>query len=481
MMGFDITMRAETPMTPTIAARLDRLPVTRRHILVVVIVGIGMFFDLYEVFLAGTLSTVFKTKFAVSPDDLKIVLASAFIGAFVGAVLLSRLADRLGRRKAFFLTLGVYSIFSVLAAFSPNVWWLIVCRFIAGIGIGGELPLCDAYLSDVLPARVRGRLIGWAYTVGFCAVPAAGFLAQGIAKREIAGIDGWRWMFVIGGLGAAICWALRRLLPESPRWLEAVGRAEEADVVTRQFEDSARRSGAALPEPALTAGGGVQPRLPLRSLFEPRWRRRTVMLWIFQCLQTLGYYGFGTLVPLILTQKGFDVVTSLGYSAVIFLGYPIGSLLSLPILERIERRTLIIGSALAMTVLGLAFGFSSGSTAILVAGFLYTAASNVFSNAYHVYQGELYPTRLRATGAGSAYSLSRLATAVMPFVLLPLLDNHGSGAVFVCIGAAMILLSVDIGLLGPRTTGKALEEVATTGPAAEAAQPAAGLAPRAAG
>jgi putative MFS transporter len=447
-------------MTATVAARLDRLPITRRHVMLVVIVGVGMFFDLYEVFLAGTLSTVFKTRFHVGPDELKLVLASAFVGAFVGAVLLSRLADRLGRRNAFYLTLGVYSVFSVLAAFSPNVWWLIVCRFIAGIGIGGELPLCDAYLSDILPARARGRLIGWAYTVGFCAVPAAGFLARGLAPKEVAGIDGWRWMFVLGGLGAAICWVLRRMLPESPRWLEAVGRNEEADAVTREFEESARRSGAVLPEPVATAGGGPQPREPLSSLFQARWRRRTTMLWIFQCLQTLGYYGFGTLVPLILTQKGFDVVTSLGFSAVTFLGYPLGSLLSLPIIERIERRTLIIAAALAMTVLGLVFGFSTGTAAILIAGFLYTAASNVFSNAYHVYQGELYPTRLRATGAGSAYSLSRLATAAMPFVLLPLLDSHGSGAVFVCIGAAMVLLSIDVALLGPRTTGRPLEDVA---------------------
>jgi putative MFS transporter len=455
-------------MTATVAARLDRLPVTRRHVMLVVIVGVGMFFDLYEVFLAGTLSTVFKTRFHVGPDELKLVLASAFVGAFLGAVLLSRLADRLGRRNAFYLTLGVYSVFSVLAAFSPNVWWLIVCRFVAGIGIGGELPLCDAYLSDILPARVRGRLIGWAYTVGFCAVPAAGFLARWLAPKEVAGVDGWRWMFILGGLGAAICWALRQMLPESPRWLEAVGRHEEADAVTLEFEESARRTGAILEEPAATAGGGLQPREPLTSLFQPRWRRRTAMLWIFQCLQTLGYYGFGTLVPLILTQKGFDVVTSLGYSAVTFLGYPLGSLISLPIIERIERRTLIIASALSMVVLGLVFGFSTGSTTILIAGFLYTAASNVFSNAYHVYQGELYPTRLRATGAGSAYSLSRLATAFMPFVLLPLLENHGSGAVFVCIGAAMVLLSVDVAVLGPRTTGKALEDVAgvsTPGPA----------------
>jgi putative MFS transporter len=445
--------------TVSVAARLNRLPVTRKHLAVVVIVGVGMFFDLYEVFLAGTLSTVLKTQFHVGPDDLKVVLASAFVGAFVGAVLLSRLADRLGRRRAFFLTLGIYSVFSVLAAFSPNVEWLIVCRFLAGVGIGGELPLCDAYLSDILPARSRGRLIGWAYTVGFCAVPAAGFLARAVAHRTVAGVDGWRWMFVLGGLGAAICWGLRRTLPESPRWLEAVGRSAEAERITAQFEQSAIRAGAVLPDPVPVPVSTPRKREPVRALFVPPWRRRTVMLWIFQCLQTLGYYGFGTLVPLILITKGYDVVTSLAFSAVTFLGYPLGSLISIPIIERFERRTLIVGAALSMTVLGLTFGFSSGGAAILISGFLYTAASNVFSNAYHVYQGELYPTRLRATGAGSAYSLSRLATAAMPFVLLPLLENHGSGAVFVCIGAAMVLLSLDIGLLGPRTTGRALEEV----------------------
>src|ERR1700749_3736302 len=113
MMGCETTMRVETSMTTTVAARLDRLPVTRRHVMLVVIVGVGMFFDLYEVFLAGTLSTVFKTRFHVGPDELKLVLASAFVGAFLGAVLLSRLADRLGRRNAFYLTLGVYSVFSV--------------------------------------------------------------------------------------------------------------------------------------------------------------------------------------------------------------------------------------------------------------------------------------------------------------------------------------------------------------------------------
>lgn len=174
----------------SIAARLDRLPVTRMHLMAVLVVGLGMFFDLYEVFLAGTVSTALREDFHVSDGQLKPLLASVFVGAFLGAVAVPRLADRLGRRRALYLTLAVYSVFSVLAAFSPNVETLIVCRFLAGIGIGGELPLCDAYLSDLLPARVRGRLIGWAYTVGFSGAPLAGFLALSIVPHSYAGVAG---------------------------------------------------------------------------------------------------------------------------------------------------------------------------------------------------------------------------------------------------------------------------------------------------
>jgi MFS transporter, putative metabolite:H+ symporter len=443
----------------SVAARLDRLPITRLHLLAILVVGLGIFFDLYEVFLAGTVSAALTEDFHVGKDALKPLLASAFVGAFVGAVVMSRVADRLGRRRAFYLTLAAYSVFSVLGAFSPNVGWLIACRFLAGLGIGGELPLCDAYLSDLLPARVRGKLIGWAYSVGFCGVPLAGFLALNIVPHSYAGVSGWRWMFLIGGTGAAICWALRRMLPESPRWLEAVGRHDEADAVVRRFEDAAHAGGRTLPAPAPRPRASRPEPAPVRMLVAAPWRRRTTMLVIFQVLQVFGYYGFGTLAPLVLASKGYDIVHSLTFSSFSFIGYPVGSLLSVPILERIERKTLIMLAALGMVGFGLGFGYSHGAVAIVAFGFCYTVASNLFSNAYHVYQGELYPTRLRATGAGSAYSLSRLASAAMPYVLLPLLEDHGANAVFLFIACAMTAVVLDIGLLGPRTTGRALEDL----------------------
>ncbi|GGJ22472.1 hypothetical protein GCM10010121_036920 [Streptomyces brasiliensis] len=184
------------------------------------------------------------------------------------------------------------------------------------------------------------------------------------------------------------------------------------------------------------------------------------MLAVFQVLQAFGYYGFGTLAPLVLAGKGYDIVQSLTFSALSFVGYPIGSLLSVPILERVERKTLITLSGLAMRGFGLGFGYAHSTALIVALGFCYTLASNLFSNAYHVYQGELFPTRLRATGAGTAYSLGRLGSAAMPYVLLPLLVGHGADAVFAFIACAMAGAVLDIGLLGPRTTGRSLDELA---------------------
>ena len=437
-----------------IAARLNRLPITGLHRFIVVVVGLATFFDLYDLFLASTVSTVLQNDFGVSSAAQKPLLASAFVGAFVGALGLGRVADRFGRRNAFLFTLSVYSVFTLAGAFSSNIWELVLFRFLAGIGIGGELPLADAYLADVLPARWRGAATAWAYTVGFCGVPAAGFLARAFAGVHPLGLDGWRWLFIIGAVGALIVFALRSGLPESPRWLVAVGRSNEAEQVMQRFE---RGAGATLPEPTISAV--PQGRVSVADLLRPPWRNRTVMLYIFQILQAFGYYGFGTLVPIVLVAKGFSVTHSLTYFALTTLGYPIGSALSIPIIERMQRKWLIVASAIGMAVFGLLFGFATSAAAIVAFGFCYTAISNLFSNAFHTYQGELFPTLVRATAAGSAYSLSRLATATMPYLLLSALTAWHAGGMFAVVAVAMVLLVIDVALLGPNTTRKALEEI----------------------
>ena len=215
----------------SVAARLNRLPPTRSHRHATVIAGVGSFFDLFDIFLAGVLGTVLTQQLSLDRLWLPAALSSAFVGMFIGATVLGRFADRFGRRTAFLLNLAIYSAFTFVGAFSVNATMLIASRFLAGVGIGAELTLVDAYLSELLPARLRGRYTAWAYTLGFLGVPAAGLLGRILVPRAPFGIEGWRWLFVAGSLGAIIVWIVRRRLPESPRWLESVGRTIEADAI----------------------------------------------------------------------------------------------------------------------------------------------------------------------------------------------------------------------------------------------------------
>jgi putative MFS transporter len=442
-------------------AILERLPLAGWHRRLVVLVGLGSFFDLYEIFLGGVLAPILGKEFSLGSIGKAAVVASGFLGMFVGANVLSVLADRLGRRRVFLLNLLTYSLFSLAAAFSPDIGWFLVLRFLAGIGLGAELVLVDTYLAEFLPRHARGRYTAWSYTVGFLGVPVAALLGgKLVAAQEIAGIDGWRWLLIAGGLGAVLVLVLRRVLPESPRWLESQGRGDEALATARSI---AARIGQPVddadipPPPAEPEARST--RDVLRTALTGQYRKRMIMLLIFQVLQTIAYYGFGTLAPLVLVSKGFAITESLGYAALSFFGYPIGSLISVPLVERFERKWLIVGSALAIGVLGIVFAAAATPWLIVLAGFLLTSASNVFSNAFHIYQAEIFPTAIRSTASGVAYSLSRATSVVLPFIAVPLLATAGPVAVFGGAAFLIVLLCLDVGILGPRSTGLALEEV----------------------
>nr|WP_190140165.1 MFS transporter [Streptomyces longispororuber] len=467
--------QAPAAAAPSVGERLDRMPITSTHRTLTAVVGVGLLFDTFENNLAGTISQVLQEDFAFNGTTLKLVLASAFVGQFFGSLLLGRVADRYGRRRAFLINLALYSGFSLLGAFSPNAAFLIVTRFFAGVGIGAEQSLSDCYLADVLPAKQRGRYTAWAYTLAFCGVPAVGFAALWLVPLSPLGIDGWRWLFVMGALGSAVVWVLRRGLIESPRWLAARGRHEEAEAIVERMEATlpasaraARQPHPAAPAPAHQAAqaapaGGRKGPEPVRQsgigvVFQARFRRRTTMLWLFTTLSVVGYYGFGALAPQILAAKGYDVVTGLGFTAVSFLGYPLGSLLTVPVMDRVERKRLVALSASVMALSGLGFAYAGSAGWIVFFGILYTLVSNVFSTVSHVFLAEQYPTAIRAAATGLAYSLSKLSAAALPFVLLPVLDGHGPGTMFAVIASAMAVLVVAVLVLGGSTTGRSVDQ-----------------------
>jgi putative MFS transporter len=257
---------------------------------------------------------------------------------------------------------------------------------------------------------------------------------------------------------------LRRGLPESPRWLAGVGRAEDARAAVRAFasgadpwlEDAGDHVSAM---PVRTSAQLEHITNPLRRLRLSPYRERLVMLCVFHIFQPFGYYGFGTLAALVLLSRGYDVTSSLLFTALSYIGYPIGSLLSIPLLKRFERKYLVLGSVAAMAVCGLLFATVHSSALIVVFGFLTTAMSNVFSNVYHVYQAEIFPSDVRATAVGWTYSLSRLSSGALPFILIPVLDSYGAAAMFTVVVAALAATMAVIALMGPRTTGRNLEAI----------------------
>lgn len=447
------TMTKSSPAT--IDDRLDNLPVGPMHRKVVLAVGLGLFFEVYEIFLSSTIATALKTQYGLGGTTLQLLMASSFLGMFFGAAFFGRLADRIGRRRAFLANLVWFSVWSLVAAFAPGPAVLVAARFMAGIGIGAEYPVADSYLSEVLPKAQRGTLAAWAYTCSFLAVPALGFLALFFNEHTVFGVPGWRVLSVIGAGGAVLVLLLRRGLPESPRWLARVGRLTEAEDALRAFEGAA----GATDTPLRHTEVSTVVTNPIRRLRRPPYRGRMAMMVVFHLFQPFGYYGFGTLAALVLVSRGYEVTDSLLFTALSFFGYPIGSLLSIPLLQRFERKYLVVAAVAAMALCGIMFAVVSSPALIVMFGFLTTAASNVFSNIYHVYQAEIFPSDVRATAVGWTYSISRLSSAMLPFVLIPVLDTCGAAAMFAVVVTALAITIAVVLPIGPRTTGRSLDEI----------------------
>ena len=450
-----------------VGRRLDHLPVGPVHRRVVIGIGLGLFFEVYEIFLSSSIATALETQYGLGGTTLQLLLASSFLGMFIGAAAFGRIADRIGRRRAFLYNLVWFSVWSVIAAFAPNPWMLVGARFMAGIGVGAEYPVADSYLSDVLPKAHRGRLAAWAYTCSFLAVPALGFLSLSLDGRSLFGFAGWRVLLLVGAIGALLVIVLRRGLPESPRWLAGVGRTEEARVALRAFESGAHPSAGCAAdcdgeEEVTQASEPVRTAPALQRLRLSPYRQRLIMLGMFHLFQPFGYYGFGTLAVLVLVSRGYDLTSSLLFTAVSFIGYPVGSLVSIPLLKRFERKYLIMVTVAVMAACGVLFATVNVHALMVVFGLLITASSNVFSNIYHVYQAEIFPSDVRATAVGWTYSISRLSSAALPFILVPLLDNYGATAMFAAVLVALAATIAIIAPIGPRTKGRSVEEINPT-------------------
>ena len=434
----------------SVAARLDRLPLSGWHRRMVVLIGLGSFCNLFEVALGSFLGVLLGAQWSLSTLDRAMVIGALFLGEMIGSLLLAPLADRFGRRLLFQVNLLTYAVLSLATAFAPDLGVLLVLRLLTGIGLGAELTLVDTYLSELLPRAGRGRYVAWSYTIGLLAVPVAGVLATA-ANTTVAGLAGWRWLLILAACGGLAVWLLRRRLPESPRWLAATGHAAEADRIVDEIEREVA--------PALPAA----PAAPPAAIADPppaaRYRRRAALMWVMQIASPVGFYAFASIAPIVLLAKGFDLAHSLMYSALTALGYPLGSLVSVYLTERVERRTLLIVSTLAAAVFGVAFGLATNITVVVTAGIATSVSTVMQSNFTHIYQAELFHTTNRSTAIGIPYAASRLVGALLPLAALSLLAAIGSSGLYTCCAILLGATALAIRLLGPRTNNQQLDTI----------------------
>ena len=460
------------PTSAELAARLDRLPMTKHIWYLVTLISLGGCFELYDLFLTAYIAPGLNKAGYFTPQSLGVFnilgpigvagigtfVFALFAGLFVGAICLGHVADQYGRRTVFTFSLVWYSVTTAIMAVQTSGFAVDLWRFIAGIGIGVELVTIDTYVAELVPRTHRGRAFAYNQFFQFLAVPIMAFIAYQLVPIAPFGFDGWRWVVLIGSAGAIVIWFIRLGLPESPRWLARHGRLEQAEQVTAAIEANVAADVAVLPPV-----GPPQPQEEgegsFAEIWQPPYDRRAIILSVFNFFQTFGYYGFAAWVPTLLIAKGITITTSLLYSFVIAIANPLGPLLCTLIADKIERKWQVCLGAIGIGVFGMLFANAGVPSLLIVLGVLVTLCNNLMSFSFHSYQSELFPTRIRSRAVGFVYSWSRLSAALSGLVVAYLLNLGGVNAVFSFIAFAMLMVVVSIGGFGPRTRGLALEAI----------------------
>ena len=445
--------------TPTaerrsLAQRLDALPFTRKHGKVLGGSGIGWALDAMDVGLISFIIAALAQQWGIDKGQSGLIASIGFAGMAVGASLGGLLADRFGRRQVFAVTLLVYGLATGASALVGGVGLLLVLRFFVGLGLGAELPVASTYVSEFAPARIRGRIIVileafWA--VGWTAAAVIGYFVVPASE------NGWRWAFALGAIPAVYAFVVRWGLPESPRWLAGRGRTEQAEAIVASFEAAAgsraaeeapratapaaetARAAVTAPaaettpatesspaaEPVATSTGGR-----LATLWSPEFRGRTLSIWAVWFCVNFAYYGAFIWIPSILVDAGFSLVRSFGFTLIITLaqlpGYAVAAWLIEVWGRRLTLSVFLVGSAASAIV----FGTVHTEAAIIASGMALSFFNLGAWGALYAVTPEIYPTSSRATGAGWAAGVGRIASIVAPLLVPVLLAAGGSGLTF---------------------------------------------------
>ena len=429
---------------------LDDAEIGPIHKRVFAIVTAGLFFDVIDFIILGSLlPDMVRSNFA-TPAQIGTVGTAQIIGLFIGAIGQGEFTDRLGRKRIYQASVLLYSLATIAAALAPNPLWLAFGRLIAGIGLGAASPTCFSYVAEYSPKRIRGRATAFMQFIGgACVWPIGTLFALGFRDTI-----GWRGIWVVIGLGGLVVFALSFALPESPRWLVTHGHG-------RRALDLLERMGLGRPPSAdefVTDAGGYIRSDPMGVVFR-RYRKRIIAAMICFFAFFGAALGLGGWLPNILADRGFTITKSLTFTFGMQLSFPLSSLFMMYSLERFGRiRTSVTAFVLAV-VMSITFFYSRSDMMVLVVGFWMNFFIQLAGNSMQIFTSEVFPTNARASGFGLAQSGGRVGAAVS-FPVIGLLSTFGLGYVMTGIVVMMAIAAVAVTQIGTETRGRSLDEIA---------------------
>ena len=454
----------DTASGPDLIARLERIPFTRWHLRARVIMGSATFFDAFDALSLAFVLPVLVPLWGISVIEIGWLIAAGYLGQFVGALLFGGLAERYGRVRSAAGATALMSIMSLACALAGNLPALLVLRLVQGIGVGGEMPVAAVYINELSRAHGRGRFF-LLYEMIF----PVGLMVTGQVGALVVPVLGWQVMFLIGGIPGLAIAALLLRLRESPRWLIGRGRLAEADAIIREMERSVPGGLEAVRDtvaPKDTASQAPQPgpgtRTRWTELLSPFYRGRTAIVWTLWASAYFITNGLNNWMPTLYNSVyGLSLEQSLRAGTLTNVAQVVILLGCAFLIDRTGRRRWMTRCFIVGGLLLAALGsFASGSvTAVIV---LVTLSYGIVGSAnavLYLYTPEIYPTRMRAIGTGSATCWLRLASAAGPLLVGYLVASGGTGAVFLMFAAAGAVGAVAAtGML--ETRNRRLEEIA---------------------
>jgi len=432
-----------------VGSSLDEARMSPIHWRVFALIAAGYFFDVADYVILGSLiPDMTRSGFATAPQIATVASATLF-GLFVGALAQGEFTDRFGRKTVYQFNLLLYGLATIAAAFSPNYIWLAALRFIAGIGLGAEQPLCFAYAGEYAPKNIRGRFIAGIQMIGGAwSWPLSTLFA--LSFRDTLG---WRGIWIVIGACALVVFLFRFSLPESPRWLALHGQGERA-------LDLLKRMGIAPPREKLTTDAASNTRSdPIVVVFRDYRGRVIAGMVCFVAFFGVAL-GLGTWLPNMMADRGMTITKSLTYTFGMQLAFPCASLCMMYALERFGRKPTSIVSFVCACAFAIAFANATSDTMLLAVGFCMIFFIQLAGNSMQIFASEVFPTNARASGFGFAQGTGRLATAFIIPAILWIQSGYGTSVVFGCIAVVLLIAAFTVKLLGPESRGVPLDVLA---------------------